>query len=181
MKIILMLTLLTITIPAYADKQIKLDICSGEYALCAASSTEPTGRSITVGSIVYSEGKSVCPVLSGKSIANLDLMNGSCKAPAGKVWSLFSAIKSYPQAPSWAVAPAAVRTFVTTAGAGGGMSNQWSFLCTKQRHKTNGVQLADCLGPLNESPWNNKPVPVGATVVTAAPIGAPNPVGGNVP
>jgi hypothetical protein len=34
---------------------------------------------------------------------------------------------------------------------------------------------------MNESPWTNDPVPVGATFVTQAIEGSPNPVGGRVP
>ena len=42
-----------------------LQICHGEYALCAASSTDATGKSIVVNGITFREGVSVCPVLHG--------------------------------------------------------------------------------------------------------------------
>ena len=160
-----------------------LSLCEGEFALCAASAALPTGRTITVNGAAFKEGKAVCPVLTGQAIANLELMNGSCKAPPNKVWSLFSAQKAYPQAPTWEVLPAVPRVFVTTDAPGGGMSNMWSFLCTKQKHLVNNgtVQLADCLGPLNESPWDASAVGVGVTAFTQAPAGAANPVGGNAP
>ena len=54
---------LCVAAPAYAAP--KLGICPGEYALCAASSTEATGKTITFanavpyssgGSFVYSQG-----------------------------------------------------------------------------------------------------------------------------
>ena len=77
-----------------------LQICHGEYALCAASSTDATGRSIVVNGITFREGVSVCPVLHGPAIADMNLMGGSCKAPPGKVWSLFSNVKNFPQAPT---------------------------------------------------------------------------------
>jgi hypothetical protein len=157
-----------------------LAICHGEYALCAASPATPTGKTITVNGTVFQEGVAVCPVLKGKSIANLDLMQGSCRSGPGKVWSLFSTVTTFPQAPTWESVPAVHRTFVTTAGAGG-MSNMWSFECVKQPNKVNGVELANCYGPLNESAWNSKAVPVGATVVTDAPVGATYPVGGPIP
>ena len=176
MKKLLLLALLPVSVSA-AD----LMICNGEFALCAASASVPTGKTIRVEGKEFQEGMAVCPVLHGRSIANSDLMKGSCKAPPGKVWSLFSTITEYPQAPSWAVVTMTPRTFVTTTEAGGGMSNQWSFLCDKQAKKVNGVQLANCYGPINESPWNNGHVPVGSTAFTAAPVGAANPVGGNVP
>lgn len=158
-----------------------LMICDGEFALCAASASVPTGKSIRVEGKDFQEGMAVCPVLNGKSVANGKLMKGSCKAPPGKVWSLFSTVTEYPQGPSWAVVTMTPRSFTTTTEAGGGMSNQWSFLCDKQAKKVNGVQLANCYGPINESPWNNGHVAPGTTAFTAAPVGAANPVGGDVP
>ena len=67
--------------PAHAGPA--LAICRGEYALCAASSTEPTGNSIVVNGVAFREGASICPVLRGPAIADLNLMNGSCNAPKG--------------------------------------------------------------------------------------------------
>jgi hypothetical protein len=172
-----------ILMPFSAQAQgIKLAICPGEFALCAASGTEPVpNKTITVGNAVYPLGHAVCPVLAGPAIADLNLMGGSCANPGpGKVWSLFSAAySSYPQAPSWDVAPAKPRTFVTTMAPGGGMSNMWSFPCVVRPGSTNGAKLADCFGPLNESP-SGKPVPPGTTVITEAAEGSANPVGGNI-
>ena len=175
MKKLLLLALLPFSAVA-AD----LMVCNGEFALCAASASVPTGKSIRVDGKEFQEGMAVCPVLKGKAIANGKLMNGSCKAPAGKVWSLFSTVKEYPQAPTWAVVSMTPRSFVTSTAPGGGMSNQWSFLCDKQAKKVNGVQLANCLGPINESPWDNGHVAPGTTAFTAAPVGAANPVGGDI-
>ena len=90
-----------------------LMICNGEFALCAASASVPTGKTIRVEGKEFQEGMAVCPVLTGKAVANGKLMQGSCKAPAGKVWSLFSTVTEYPQAPSWAVVPMTPRSFVT--------------------------------------------------------------------
>ena len=180
MKTLLSIFLALYSTISYAENSIELGMCHGAYALCAASSTEPTGGTIYVNGVAFAEGTSVCPVLHGISIANLALMKGSCEAPGkGMVWSLFSTIKSYPQAPSWAVAPAVIRTFVTTADAG--MSNMWSFPCVVRPKKVNGVTLSDCKGPMNESPWTATLLPAGTTVGTAAPAGAANPVGGNFP
>ena len=182
MKTLLSIFLALYSTISYAENSIELGMCHGAYALCAASSTEPTGKTILVNGVTFAEGVSVCPVLHGISIANLALMNGSCETPKkGMVWSLFSTIKAYPQAPSWAVAPAVIRTFVTTAEAGGGMSNMWSFPCTVRPNKVNGVTLSDCKGPMNESPWTGTLIPAGTTVGTAAAVGAANPVGGNFP
>ena len=172
MKKLLLLLLLPANVFA-AD----LMICNGEYALCAASGSTPTGKKIMVKGKEFAEGMAVCPVLTGRSVANGALMNNSCDAPAGKVWSLFSTVTEAPQAPTWAVAPLVHRTFVLSKTEG--MSNMWSFICDKQTKKTNGVQLASCYGPINESPLTNGHVKMGSTIVTDAPVGVLNPVGGN--
>ena len=172
MKLLLVLFFITTTASA-AD----LMICNGEYALCAASGSTPTGKRIMVKGKEFAEGMAVCPVLTGRSVANGALMKNSCDAPPGKVWSLFSTVSEAPQAPTWAVAPLVHRTFVLSKTEG--MSNQWSFLCDKQAKKVNGVQLASCYGPINESPLTNGHVKMGSTIVTDAPAGALNPVGGN--
>lgn len=158
-----------------------LIMCNGKYALCAASPTTPTGKTIVVNGVTFQEGVSVCPVLKGESVGDRNLI-GSCKPPEGKhkVWSLFSTEMNYPQAPSWAVVKAQPRTFVTTAGEGG-MANQWSYPCTIRPKKVNGATLADCLGPINESPFGGAVVPVGTSVLTSAPPGSAYPVGGNLP
>ena len=172
MKKLLFLALLPFSVAA-AD----LMICNGEYALCAASGSTPTGKKIMVKGQAFQEGMAICPVLTGRSIANPALMNNSCDAPAGKVWSLFSTVSEAPQAPSWAVAPLVKRSFIL--GKDWGMSNQWSFLCDKQVKKVNGVQLASCYGPINESPFTNGHIKPGTTIITDAPSGVLNPVGGN--
>ena len=154
-----------------------LMVCNVEYALCAASGSTPTGKTITIKGKVFKEGMAVCPVLQGQSVANGALMNGSCKSPPGKVWSLFSTVTEAPQAPTWAVAPLVHRTF--TLSKTQSMSNQWSMLCDKQAQKVNGVTLASCYGPINESPVTNGHVKMGSTIITDAPVGAVNPVGGN--
>ena len=154
-----------------------LMICNGEYALCAASGSTPTGKRITVKGKEFAEGMADCPVLTGRSIANGALMNNSCNAPPGKVWSLFSTVSEAPQAPTWAVAPLVHRTFVLSKTEG--MSNMWAMICDKQAKKVNGVTLASCYGPINESPFTNGHIKPGATIITDAPVGVLNPVGGN--
>jgi len=172
MKKLLLLLLLPFSVSA-AD----LMICNGEYALCAASGSTPTGKKIMVKGKEFAEGMAVCPVLTGRSVANGELMNKSCDAPPGKVWSLFSTVSEAPQAPSWAVAPLVKRSFIL--GKDSGMSNMWSFICDKQAKKTNGAQLASCYGPINESPFTNGHIKPGTTIITDAPVGVLNPVGGN--
>ncbi len=172
MKKLLLLLLLPANVFA-----TELMICNGEYALCAASGSTPTGKKIMVKGKEFAEGMAVCPVLTGRSVANGALMNKSCDAPPGKVWSLFSTVTEAPQAPTWAVAPLVHRTFVLSKTEG--MSNMWSFICDKQTKKTNGAQLASCYGPINESPFTNGHIKPGSTIITDAPVGALNPVGGN--
>ena len=164
--------------------EAKVVICTGEYALCAASGTIPNGKLITVKGEVFREGVAVCPVLTGTAAANMELMDGSCAAPEGKVWSLFGLPlpTTFPQAPSWNSVVPVPRIFVVGDNKLDGMSNQWSFLCTKRREPTLSddghlVMLADCVGPINESPWNNGHVKIGTQAFTEAPIGAHNPVG----
>ena len=78
MKKLLILALFPASVSA-AD----LMICNGEYALCAASGSTPTGKMIAVKGKLFQEGMAVCPVLTGRSVANPALMNNSCDAPAG--------------------------------------------------------------------------------------------------
>ena len=162
----------------YAQDTVK--VCVGEYALCAASGTVETGKVIYVNNVAFEEGVSVCPVLTGESLADMTLTDGTCDAPEGQVWSLFSPQSEFPQAPDWKVKPAVIRTFVTTGKKGGGMSNMWSFPCVVRKHEINGVKLADCYGPMNESPKNAQPIAAGITIVTQAPEGTLNPVGGDL-
>lgn len=178
MKPFLLFALACAVLPTQADPLIT---CSGQYALCAASSTTPTGKTIVINGVTFQEGVSVCPVLTGESVGDAALI-GSCAPPKGErtVWSLFSLEMDYPQAPTWAVVHAVPRLFVTTEGSGG-MSNQWSYPCVIRPTKINGATLADCLGPINESPAGGGVVPVGATVLTSAPLGAAYPVGGSIP
>ena len=158
-------------------------VCKGEYALCAASPTALTGNLIKVNGKTFKEGVAICPVLTGDAVANMDLMQGSCDAPKGKVWSLFGVppLTSYPQAPSWTVQPAVFRSFTVGTTPTTGMSNMWSFLCEKQAKQYSGVILASCYGPVMESPWTGHHVVAGETSFTQAPVGATYPVGGNLP
>jgi hypothetical protein len=165
---------------SFADEP--LSICHGEYALCAASPTTPTGRMMTVKGKKFREGVAVCPILSGDAVANLNLMHGSCKSAPGKIWSLFGVPTqtSYPQQPTWDVAPATFRSFTIGTTPTTGMSNMWSFPCDIQAQPVNGVKLASCYGPIMESPWTNDHVKSGQIGFTQAAEGVTYPVGGNV-
>jgi hypothetical protein len=73
-------------------------ICTGYYALCAASTCKPTGRTISVnvsggGTAQYPEAECTCPILSGQAIADVagGNMKGSCEAESPEqVWSLYA-------------------------------------------------------------------------------------------
>ena len=178
-----MKTLFALLLLAFNAQAQTIAVCKGEYALCAASSTALTGNLIKVNGKAFKEGVAICPVLTGAAVANMDLMGGSCTAPKGKVWSLFGVPPqtAYPQAPSWTVQPAVFRSFTVSDTPTSGMSNMWSFLCTKQTKQVNGVTLASCYGPVMESPWTGNHVVPGETAFTQAPAGSTYPVGGNVP
>src|ERR1700747_3230293 len=97
--------LVLLVTPAMASNY---QICTDEFALCAASPATPTGKTIMVnsanGRVAFPEAVAVCPVLRGPAVADVTggNMNGSCAPPGpGKVWSLFAARPVFPQAPDW--------------------------------------------------------------------------------
>lgn len=59
--------------PAFAGGP-DLMICNGELALCAASGSVPTGKIIRIEGKEFQEGMAVCPVLTGKAVANVKLI-----------------------------------------------------------------------------------------------------------
>ena len=174
-----LITPLIASLPAHATT---IQICDGEFALCAASpSAAVPNQTISVNGKIFPLATAVCPVLKGPAVADLELTNNSCAPPGpGKVWSLFQPRTQFPQAPTWSTQHAAVRKFTTTAAPGGGMSNMFSFPCTIRPNPINGTKLADCYGPLNENP-NGDTVPPGTQIITQSPQGAANPVGGGAP
>ena len=183
LKVLLFVAAMAQGSSVYAQALQALAVCHGEYALCAASATTPTGKTMLVDGKTFKEGMAVCPILTGTAIANLNLMGGSCDSKPGKVWSLFGvpAVTTYPQAPSWAPAPAQFRQFTIGTTPTTGMSNMWSFPCDIQAEKVNGVKLASCYGPIMESPWTNDHVKPDQIGFTQAAPGATYPVGGNAP
>jgi len=174
------LVLLGALLPAFALAE-SFKMCTGEFALCAASGATLTGKTITVNGNTFPEVVAVCPVLRGPAIADVTggNMQGSCNPPGkNQVWSLYQVRKHIPQAPDWqhdTIAP--YRIFVTSQTAP--MSNLFSFSCTKSA-VVNGQQLANCYGPSNEN-LGGEAVPVGTSIITQAPVGAAYPVGGPLP
>jgi len=92
--------------PSVADKAESkttsgLTVCDGQYALCAASTCKPTGKTITGNNgTPYPEVECRCPILEGRAIADTKAGNmaGSCAPTDSKhVWSLFAPKLYYPQ------------------------------------------------------------------------------------
>ena len=154
-------------------------MCSGEFALCASSTCQPTGKQITVkengGKTTkqYPEVVCKCPIITKKiaieqnqtplvgiAALNEGNMDGSCKPPAaGKVWSYFSnAITNYPQESAGFETKAAVSQSCPASDGGG--SNCWSYLCSIDpkvvKTSTGDVRTASCSCPLNDGLFGSK-------------------------
>ena len=162
-----------------------LVLVKGKFAFCGASGAELTGRTIEVQGKTFLEGKSICPVLDGVSLANLMLVGNPSITPDSTnntVWSYFWYLDSVPQAPTWDNLPTVNRSFVITKTQG--MSNMFCMPCKVLKDKVNGVTLAECLGPINEAAIPLRRalrVVDGETSVTQAPVGATYPVGTIIP
>jgi hypothetical protein len=153
------------TAQAPADNLYGLRICKGLYALCAASICTPTGGTIDVhveggGTATFPEAECICPVFAGSAIADLSggNMQGSCDRPAkDQVWSLYYPKNNIPQEINvWRHKPADTQvTFQecpASANVGATFANCFSFSCTLDKKKRNGVRTATCRCPLGENP-----------------------------
>ena len=162
-----------------------LVLVKGKFAFCGASGAELTGRTIEVQGKTFLEGKSICPVLDGISLANLMLVGNPSITPDSTnntVWSYFWYLDSVPQTPTWDNLPTVNRSFVITKTQG--MSNMFCMPCKVLKDKVNGVTLAECYGPINEAAIPLRRalrVVDGETSVTQAPVGATYPVGTIIP
>ena len=163
-----------------------LKIYKGKFAFCGASGAEPTGNIITVHGRKFKEGRSVCPVMDGPSVANLKLVPNPSVSPDGTkdtVWSFFWYYDEVPQAPTWETLPTVNRSFVIGDTPSTQMSNMFCMPC-KIFKTVNGVELAECVGPLNELAFPlRKAIRAheGQTSITQAPEGSPYPVGTVIP
>lgn len=166
------------------DRAIK--IYKGKFAFCGASGAEPTGNIVTVQGRKFKEGRSVCPVMDGPSIANLKLVPNPSVTPDGTedtVWSFFWYYDEVPQAPTWETLPTVNRSFVIGDTPSTQMSNMFCMPC-KIFKTVNGVELAECVGPLNEMAVPLRRairVHPGQTSITQAPEGSSYPVGTVIP
>jgi len=163
-----------------------LKIYKGKFAFCGASGAEPTGNIITVQGRKFKEGRSVCPVMDGPSVANLKLVPNPSVSPDGTkdtVWSFFWYYDEVPQAPTWETLTTVNRSFVIGDTPNTQMSNMFCMPC--RIFKTvNGVELAECIGPLNELAFPlRKAIRAheGQTSITQAPEGSSYPVGTVIP
>ena len=147
MKKLLMALMLTMFSSAFAGG---IDICDGEYALCAASTCKPTGKTITGNNgIPYPEVECRCPILNGRAIADTTAgnMQGSCTATDDKhVWSLFAPKLFYPQEASnfspfiWNQ-KATIQKCDASLNLGNKSSNCFSWNCTKG---ADGIAICSC-------------------------------------
>ena len=124
--------------------------CDGEYALCAASTCKPTGKTITGSNgIPYPEVECRCPILNGRAIADTTAgnMKGSCVATdSNHVWSLFAPKLFYPQeASNFSPWPwkqkATVQKCDASLNLGAQSSNCFSWNCTKG---ADGIAICSC-------------------------------------
>jgi hypothetical protein len=162
-----------------------LKICHGQYALCAASTCTPTGGTIDVhvaggGTASFPEAACTCPVFTGPAIADVTggNMEGSCKPPGkGQVWSLYWPKTNIPQAVNdWSRKSSETEVDFqlcsSTDNVGATFANCFSFACTIDKKRSNGVKTATCYCPLGENP-DGSAVPAGTAVLT--PAGQCNP------
>ena len=176
--VLLMPLLVVWSLPAAAAQSITdIAICKNiNFALCAASTCEETGRKIAVntpegGTRNFNEAKCTCPVLPAGdtgAIANLTggNMQGSCASPDGTsktVWSLYAAATSFPQKNyGWNVHDAKLNTTCTAdLNLGRKYANCFSFSCKNIRKVKSQdgteVTLADCYCPLGEDVFSALP------------------------
>jgi hypothetical protein len=128
----------------------ELTMCTGEYALCAASTCKPTGKTITGSNgIAYPEVICKCPILNGAAIADTSAgnMTGSCLATDKQhVWSLFAPKLFYPQEASnfskkLRDMKATVQVCASDLNLGAKSSNCFSWNCVKGK---NGIATCSC-------------------------------------
>ena len=160
-------------------------VCHGAYALCAASTCTPTGGTIEVnvsggGTASFPEAECTCPVFTGPALADVygGNMQGSCKPPGkDQVWSLYWPKVNIPQAVNnWshkrADTEVEFQLCSSSDNVGATFANCFSFACTLDKKRKNGVKTATCLCPLGENPDGS---PVSADTAVFTPAGQCNP------
>lgn len=177
---------------AQKGSNTNLALCKNiNYALCAASTCTPTGKRIAVntpngGKRWFPEAVCTCPVLnSGNTgaIANLNggNMKGSCDAPTGTVWSLYSLEDNFPQATTgWQSSPAELNTSCTAdLNLGRKYANCFSFKCDNIRQQPveggGTTTVASCHCPLGEDVFSALPTKPATGFFTEAGGATANP------
>ena len=146
-----------------AEASPDLQICSGYFALCAASTCTPTGKKIAVNTITgrtenFPEADCTCPVILGQSIANLSggNMQGSCEPPGpGQIWSEYEIRPDIPQAitnwvphlPEDAISP---QECPASLHLGNQYAQCYSMACDDETY-INNVPVVTCHCPIGES------------------------------
>ncbi|MGA2412789.1 MAG: hypothetical protein ABSG46_20695 [Candidatus Binataceae bacterium] len=155
------------------------EICNGEYALCAAAICTPTDRTIEVnsadGPVSFPSATCTCPVYTGPAIADVNggNMRGSCAPPGpGQIWSLYYPKSNMPQQINdWSHKPADTtapfQLCSSDDNVGDTFTNCFSFACTLDRQRQNGVKTATCTCPLGENP-DGSAVSAATAVITPA-------------
>ena len=153
-----LLAILFATFVFSSSAQAGVTLCQGKYALCAASTCQPTGKMISTNDgKTYPEVVCKCPILEGEAVADTTMgnMQGSC-APTDSehVWSLFAPKKYYPQeASGFSKLPekmkAAVQRCDASLNQGYEASNCFSFNC-----KIGPDGIAVCRCPMGQVPAN---------------------------
>ena len=94
-----------------AKSDHNFQFCNGYFAICAASTCSPTGKTIKVGKETFDQVDCKCPIFHGRALADVTggNMQGSCDPPepgTGQIWSLFSHEEDIPQELNgWAQTP----------------------------------------------------------------------------
>ena len=135
---------------------LDLQICSGYFALCAASTCTPTGNKIAVNTVTggtrnFDEADCTCPVILGLSLADLagGNMQGTCDPPGpGQLWSEYQIRPDIPQAiTNWVphlpedFAPA--QTCPASLNLGNQYAQCYSMACDDERY-INNVPVVTC-------------------------------------
>jgi hypothetical protein len=142
--------------PGAAQGIPDLQICSGYFALCAASTCTPTGNQIAVnvetgGTANFAEADCTCPVILGQSLANLSggNMRGSCEPPGpGQLWSEYEIRPDIPQAltdwvPHLPEAAAPPQVCPASLNLGNQYAQCFSFSCDQETY-INNVPVVTC-------------------------------------
>ena len=153
-----LLLLLAVTALSVQAQTPEITTCTGDYALCAASTCKPTGKTITGNNgVPYPEVVCRCPILNGVAIADTSAgnMKGSCTPTSDQnVWSLFAPKLYYPQeANNFSSLPwkqkAVVQTCASSLNLGDKSSNCFSWNCVRGN---DGIAVCSC--PTGQVPAN---------------------------